>query len=91
MIPISELPKHSQHLESEVAKFNQRFTDFAATHPQIRRLALKSGDGVWCTVKPKLDYAIAVAEHTFGAEMADGWIATLTVKGWMYHRGGISD
>ena len=91
MIPISLLPEQSKHLELEVMKFNHQFTNFAATYPEIRNLALQFGEGVWCTVKPKLDYAIAAAEHTFGAEMADGWIATLTVKGWMYHRGGISD
>lgn len=91
MIPISELPEHSRHLASELEKFEQQFTNFAGTHTEICEMALQFGEGVWCKIKPKLDYAVAAAEHTFGAEMAAGWIAVLTVDGWMYHRGGVTD
>lgn len=91
MIPISELPEHSRRLTSELENFDQQFIGIAATYSEIRELALQFGEGIWCSVKPKLDYAIAAAEHKFGAEMADGWIATLTTKGWMYHRGGVTD
>ena len=91
MIPISELPEHSRYLASQAAKFDQQFTNRAGTHSEIRDIAMQFGEGIWCTVKPKLDYAVAATEHKFGEAMADGWIATLTVEGWMYHRGGISD
>lgn len=91
MIPISELQERSRRLTSELENFDQQFIGIAATHSEIQELALQFGEGIWCSVEPKLDYAIAVAEHKFGAEMADGWIAVLTVKGWMYHRGGVTD
>ena len=88
MIPISELPGLSDSLASEVKKFEQQYTTFAALHYEVRDMALQFGEGVWCIVKPKLDYATAVTEHKFGAQMADGWVATLTLQGWMYHFAG---
>lgn len=91
MIPISELPEHSRYLASELEKFEQQFLNFAGTHTEIHELALQFGEGIWRKILPKLDYAITAAEHAFGEEMADGWIATLTVKGWVFHRGGASN
>ena len=92
MIPISELLGLSDHLASEAKKFEQQFTTFAGTHTEIRDLALQFGDGIWCLIKPKLDYSTAATEHQFGAKMADGWVATLTTRGWMYYyAGGAAD
>ena len=88
MIPISELPGLSDHLASEAKKFEQQFTTFAGTYTEIRDLALQFGEGVWCLIKPKLDYSTAATEHKFGEKMADGWVATLTTHGWMYHYAG---
>ena len=88
MIPISELPEISTRLASELDNFEQQFRTFAATYDEVRELALQFGEGIWYSIKPKLDHAISAAEHTFGAEHADGWTAVLTIKGWMFHRGG---
>ena len=90
MIPISELPGLSDHLESEAKKFEQQFITFAGTHTEIRDLALQFGDGIWRLIKPKLNYSTAATEHKFGTKMADGWVATLTTRGWMYHYAGVT-
>lgn len=91
MIPISHLPELSTRLADTVRNFEQKFTDCAATRDEIKELATKFGTGVWDTISPKLEYAAQVTEHGFGADGADGWIATLTIDGWLYHHGGVQD
>jgi len=91
MIPIHELSERSDRLTDAVRQFENESTKFAAPRDTIQSHATRLGIGVWCVIAPKLESAIAQTEHDFGAEGADGWIATLTVDGWLYHHGGIQD
>lgn len=91
MIPITELRMYSEHFKSELKKFEQQFTGFAGTREEVKQLATQFGEGIWCVVKPRLDSAVSVTEHDFGVEGAAGWSAVLTLRGWMFHQGGVLD